>query len=33
LLSWVPFNLDLIIAGLLGMMAGARVELLLEDKQ
>ncbi len=32
LLAWVPYNLDLIIAGLLGMMAGARVELLLEDK-
>ena len=32
LLAWVPYNLDLIIAGLLGMMAGARVELLLDDK-
>ena len=32
LLAWVPYNLDLIIAGLFGMMAGARVELLLDDK-
>ena len=32
LLAWVPYNLDLIIAGLLGLMAGSRVELLLDDK-
>lgn len=33
LAAWLPFNLGLIVAGLAGMMAGARAELVLERRR